>query len=219
MTTERYKDGSIGKPPDFVETTLLAETLLPLLGVELPTRLDNPGDARKHRGAGNKEWIAPPVGQLIQAKCVHLDGVKERLSSLFSQNEHGLTSTEWKSSAQVNRSDSLTRTYQQVRAIKYLDQIRVTPSPPPRALEAMDHEKNTERTLSSPLVTRRKLTPQHYRPVEHPSPELDKVNHIPTVQVARTEMKSVPSSRENCPVLLLPSNLQRVTETFTPRFL
>ena len=69
------------KPPDFVETALLAETLLPLLGVVLPGQEEGPAMRGRQRGGG----ALPPVGQLLQNKCMHLDGVKQRLSAMYSE--------------------------------------------------------------------------------------------------------------------------------------
>ena len=175
------------RPPDFVETALLAETLLPLLGVAIPgENAGESGGSRRHRDGGR---LVPRPGQLLMNKCLHLDGVKERLSAMFEPEQ------------QQRRLDDATAS--QITPAASLEQLSASgldPSPP---------EWKKMRTLS-PLIARRlspsktlKLLPEMPKSV---GGDADFVSHA-----------EGPEASEDSPVLLLPSHLQAKAAALSPR--
>lgn len=215
MTSVRYENGAMAKPPDFVETTLLAETLLPLLGVKLPNRLDSKSNLRE---AGKKVWTVPPAGQLIKAKCIHMDGVRDRLSLLYSQNRRGLSPTHCNSKSQVllHNTKSLKSSWQPGKVIIDRNKDSLVPLPPTHEFNDAGCATIFKKSLISPLVARRKTKPQYFTgPGGQSSTHLSNIDRH-SIQ-ATMEKNNLHIQKEGSPVLLLPSNLKRGIEKKSPK--
>ena len=134
-----------------------------------------------------------------------MDGVKERLSSLYSQSKH-----DSKPSHRNSKSQGLLQSTKSLKSLRHEGTVirddnkdSLVPVPPSNEANNASSATILKKTLTSPLLARRKVHPQ------------DITRYDSQLSFEATMEKNTPRiPNKNSPVLLLPSNLKRNVRTY-----